>query len=135
MALLALCVLLSHAWMGSLSFQLDDFEQLWQAANPERAAVLLGQDDFLNKWIRMDQTPLSAFRPILHYSVALEIFIFGADPMALHWISVLMHLLVCVLLHLSLLRLLPNVRHVPDTNVKNAYACLFSFFVTIFIAS
>lgn len=108
--LLVALTALTHFWMTSLEFQLDDFEQIHDAADPGGPAVLLGQDTVEQRSERRRPTFVSYFRPVLHATFMLDVALFGADPAALHASSVAWHALAVVLLYLALLRLLGTRR-------------------------
>ncbi len=101
----ALVCLATHGWMGSLEFQLDDYEQIYDAADLGRPAVLLGQDSPGQVGLRSRPSFVKYFRPVLHLSFAADVFLFGANPRALHWISVFWHWLTVYLLFMALRKL------------------------------
>ncbi len=93
--------------MMGLQFQLDDFEQVAQAANLEDGTVLLGEDTADQVATRNRPTFVKFFRPVLHVSFAIDAALFGANPrvfhgmnLGLHWLAVV--LLFCVLPKLGL---------------------------------
>ena len=101
----ALLCLLTHGWMASLEFQLDDYEQVYDAADLSRPAVLLGQDSPGQIGLRSRPSFVKYFRPVLHLSFALDVFLFGADARALHLVNVFWHWLAVFLLFLVLRKL------------------------------
>lgn len=104
--MLVVLVIVTHWWMTSLEFQLDDFEQIHDAAHPDRSAVLLGQDTGEQRSMRRRPTFVSYFRPVLHGTFVMDVALFGADAAAIHASSVLWHALAVVLFFLSLRSLL-----------------------------
>ena len=101
----ALLCLLTHGWMASLEFQLDDYEQIYDAADLGRPAVLLGQDSPGQIGLRSRPSFVKYFRPVLHLSFVLDVFLFGADARALHWVNVFWHWLAVFLLFMTLRKL------------------------------
>ena len=98
-ALLVACLaIVSHGWMTTLELQLDDYEQIAQAARPFEPAVLLGMDTASMQAERGHPTMVRFFRPLLHVSFALDVALFGAGPMPLHAVSVFWHVLNSLLL-------------------------------------
>ncbi len=108
--ILVLAVLASHGWMTSLEFQLDDFEQVRDAADPGEPAVLLGQDGPEQREQRGHRSMVAFFRPVLHASFAADVFLFGANPFALHAMSLFWHALVVLVFRRLMRRLLLRSR-------------------------
>lgn len=93
---------LVHAWTAVLEFQLDDFEQVYEAMLTDGPAVLLGKDEPSQQAIRGHPTMVKFFRPVLHASLVVDTLFFGASPRALHLSSVLWHSLTAAVLFLVL---------------------------------
>ncbi len=88
--LIILAAFLSHYWMTSLEFQLDDWVQVYDAGNPLRQAALLGGDPESTQFV-------SFFRPLLHLSFKMDVNLFGPSSYALHLMSLLYHVLTALL--------------------------------------
>ncbi|MEZ6197655.1 MAG: glycosyltransferase family 39 protein [Planctomycetota bacterium] len=106
LALVALAVTLANGWMGALEFQLDDFEQISDAARRDGAIALLGEDSGLKTDQRSRPNFVAFFRPALHLSFVVDYELFGGDPQAFHLVSVAWHGLATFLLYLVLVAVL-----------------------------
>ncbi|MFT7618114.1 MAG: hypothetical protein ACI97A_001754 [Planctomycetota bacterium] len=105
--LIVLAALASHSWMLDLEFQMDDWEQISDAINPSKDAVLLGKDSRNVDGEEAPATFVAFYRPLLFAAMWLDVQIFGADPWGHHLSSLLYHLFCVVLFYLTLLRVLP----------------------------
>jgi hypothetical protein len=108
--LLTLAVCVSLGWMTGLEFQLDDFEQIHDAAHPDGEIALLGQDGPAKVNHRSRPSFVAFFRPLLHLDFMIDYRLFGADPFAFHATNLLWHLLSCFLLHRVLLGVVTGPR-------------------------
>ena len=100
-------VAVTHFWMTGLEFQLDDFEQIHDASDWSKPAVLLGQDSGEQVAERNRPSFVKFFRPVLHLSFAADAALFGARPFAFHLSSLAYHYLACVLLFFVFRQFLP----------------------------
>ncbi|MCB9833275.1 MAG: hypothetical protein H6807_12455 [Planctomycetes bacterium] len=129
--LLLVAVVLSHGWMTGLEFQLDDFEQVQDAARPGEPAVLLGQDTLGQRYERGHGSMVAFFRPVLHASLVVDVFLFGPSPFALHAISVLWHLAVVLLFRRLMRRLLLRSELEPRRDRIERWSFLAALLVAI----
>ncbi len=117
---IGVAVLLGQGWMMSLEFQLDDFEQLYDAAEWGRSSVLMGSDQSEKKNIRARPSFVQFFRPVLHASFLADMALFGPNPAAIHAASVFWHFVACFLLFLVACRILPG----PDNRRTALFAAV-----------
>ena len=109
-ALIALgLAILTQSWVGLLEFQLDDFEQVHEAEDLTRPAVLLGRDSAEQTGLRSRPSFVKYFRPVLHAAFALDVAVFGASPRWLHLSSLFWHVLTVLCFRAVLRRYLPAI--------------------------
>ncbi len=117
--LIILAAILSHYWMTSLEFQLDDWVQVYDAGNPGRKAALLGGDPESTQFV-------SFFRPLLHLSFKMDVNLFGPSSYALHLMSLLYHVLAALLFFFVIKRFQRDFCSQPDTKLALVAAFIFA---------
>lgn len=96
--IIASVVMAAHAWMATLFFSLDDFDFI-----PDAAAGL-----HTDSYLMGGQAPGTTnpdelgfafvIRPVLSLALRADMALFGTSPRAMHWVSVLWHIITCICL-------------------------------------